>query len=117
MALIFSWKEQGQDPIPGEGRPCSGEGLLRAQLSTREGFCSSLVSIQASAPPFPQGSYGRSFPAGSSRGAFKGTGLVFLAGMGCCFSGDGEGMRGGGCSTPCLVLARQIRASRSFLGG
>ncbi|XP_057889343.1 uncharacterized protein LOC131088906 isoform X36 [Melospiza georgiana] len=91
MALSFSWQEQGQDPTPGEGRLCSGQGLLRAQLSTGEGFCSSLVSIQASAPPFPQGSDGRSFPAGSSRGALKGTGLLFLAGMGGCFSGDGDG--------------------------
>lgn len=42
---------------------------------------------------------------------------MFLAGMGCHFSGDGYGTRGGGCSTPCLVLARQIGASRSSLGG
>lgn len=55
MALFCSWKEQGRDPIPGEGHHCSGKGLLRAQLGTREGFGSSLVSVQASAPPFPQG--------------------------------------------------------------
>lgn len=75
MALFFSWQEQGQDAIPGEGRHCSGEGLLRAQLGNREGFCPSLVSIRASAPPFPQGSNSRSVPAASSRGALKGAGV------------------------------------------
>lgn len=52
-----------------------------------------------------------------SEGPSRARGSVFLAGMGCRFSGGGYGTRGGGCSTPCLVLARQIAASRSFLGG
>lgn len=45
-----------------------------------------------------------------SEGPSRARGLVFLAGMGCRFSCDGYGTRGGGCSTPCLVLARQNRS-------